>query len=141
MIPTTVEEEVIRDDFEIIEEVDLPSKTYKMLLGSNRVRGYVDGQDAMVQAIYKRLNTERGEYEIYSDYPYGTELWSLIGMPLTFVVPEVERRIKESLLEDERIVNVYNFTFDTTKKDVVGVKFYAATIFGEVEITYEVTIQ
>ena len=140
MIPTTVENEEIVDDFEIVNEADLPSKTYKMLLEDERIRGLTDGQEAMKQAIFKRLQTELDQHSIYDEYDYGIQTWDLYGMPLTFVVPEVERRIKESLLQDERITNVYNFTFDVSVKDVVAVKFYVTTIFGETETEYEVQL-
>lgn len=54
MIPSTTG--FLEQDFEITEQ---PTKTYRMNLESNRVRGYVDGQEAMKQAIFKILQTER----------------------------------------------------------------------------------
>lgn len=138
MIPTEVQpSETLLQEFEVEER---PTKTYYMNLDKNRVSGLTDGQAAMKQAIYKILQTERYQYpKIYSDN-YGVELWGLIGQPIAYVVPEIERRITEALTWDERITKVYNFSFEIQKKSV-AVKFYADTVFGTVEIdNFEVAI-
>ena len=122
-----------------INIVTVPTKTYKMDLAGDRISGYTDEQEAMKQAIYKILRTERYKYIIYS-WNYGIELEDLIGMPVNYCVPEIERRIKEALLQDMRIEDVTEFEFDTTKKSVVLVKFKAYTEFGNIEIQEEVNI-
>lgn len=121
-----------------INIVTIPTKTYKMELeeNSNRISGFTDEQDAMKQAIYKIIRTERYKYIIY-DWNYGIELEDLFGMPVNYCVPEIERRITEALLQDIRINEVNNFEFDTSKKGVVLVKFTAYTEFGEINITDE----
>lgn len=133
MIPTTVENEENVIDFEIVEKANEPTLTYRMDLDNNRVRNWVDGQAAMKQVIFKILQTERYDHpEIYSDN-YGVEFKELFGQPTAWVIPEIERRIKEALLYDERITNVYNFTFEVNR-NVVSVTFYVDTIFGSIEI-------
>lgn len=107
-----------------------PSFTYKLDTERNRVVGYVNGREAYKQAIYKILNTERYEYVIYS-WNYGVELKDLIGMPIYYVVPELERRITEAIEADDRTVSVSNFEFDTSKRGIVHVKFTATSIYGE----------
>ena len=107
-----------------------PSLTYKLDTERNRVVGYVNGREAYKQAIYKILNTERYEYVIYS-WNYGVELKSLIGMPIYYVIPELERRITEAIENDDRTVSVSNFEFDTSKRGVVHVKFTATSVYGE----------
>ena len=121
-----------------INIVTIPTKTYKMELeeSSDRISGFTDEQEAMKQAIYKIIRTERYKYIIY-DWNYGIELEDLFGMPVNYCVPEIERRIREALLQDTRISEVNNFEFDTSKKGVVLVKFTAYTEFGEVNITDE----
>ena len=122
-----------------INIVTVPTKTYKMDLAGDRISGYTDEQEAMKQAIYKILRTERYKYIIYS-WNYGIELEDLIGMPVNYCVPEIERRITEALLQDLRIEDVAQFEFDITKKSVVLVKFTAYTEFGNIEIQEEVNI-
>ncbi len=126
----------LRQDFEIIEQ---PTKTYKMDIPGNEIRGYTDGLEAMKQAIYKILLTERYQYIMYS-WNYGIELLDLFGEPVSYVVPELERRIREALTWDRRIKGVDNFEFDLPQKGVVHVSFTAHTIFGDVGAEREVNI-
>ena len=133
MLPTTIENETDITDFELVEESEQPTKTYKMLLENNRVRGYTDGQEAMKQAIFKILQTERYQHnQVYSDN-YGVEFVDLYGQPVAYCVPEIERRITEALMWDERIERVSNFSFEINKR-VISVNFTAYTIFGEIAI-------
>lgn len=88
-------------------------KTYK--LGNCNV--YISGDEAIKQAVYKILNTQRYEYVIYS-YNYGIEINDLIGMPYDYIYSEIENRIVEALMVDERILSVDNFIFTKNKKDL-----------------------
>lgn len=114
----------------VIEEQS--SYTYKMNLTNENIVGHTDLQDAMIQAIYCILNTERYQYLIYS-WNYGIELVDLIGEPVSYVIPELKRRIKEALTWDERITDVDDFTFDVSKGKI-HCKFTAYTIYGDVQI-------
>lgn len=127
MIPSTTA--YLEQDFEIEEQ---PTHTYKMNLETHRIQGYTDGQEAMIQAIYKILQTERYQYIMYS-WNYGIETLDLYGEPVSYVCPELERRITEALTWDDRIESVDNFEFDISKKGEVHVTFTAHTIFGDVE--------
>lgn len=126
MIPSTTA--FLEQDFEITEQ---PTHTYKMNLESNLIRGYTDGQEAVKQAIYKILNTERYQYVMYS-WNYGIELLDLYGEPVSYVCPELERRITEALTWDDRIQTVDNFEFNISKKGEILVTFTAHTVFGDV---------
>lgn len=132
MIPSGVG--FLDKDFEVREQ---PSFTYKMQENENLVRGYTDGLEAVKQAIDKIIMTERYQYIMYS-WNYGIELVDLFGEPVTYVCPELERRISEALLWDDRIQSVDNFEFDFPKKGVVHVAFTAHTIFGDVRAEREV---
>lgn len=118
----------LEQDFEIEEQ---PTHTYKMNLASELVRGYTDGREAIEQAIYKILNTERYQYVMYS-WNYGIELLDLYGEPVSYVCPELERRITEALTWDDRIQSVDNFEFNISKKGEIHVTFTAHTTFGDV---------
>ena len=122
-----------------LEVETLPSKNYMMHIDRNRISGFCDKADAVKQAIYKILNTERYEYIIYS-WNYGIQLIDLYGEPVTYVCPELERRITEALLTDDRINLCENFEFDTSQKGVVVVTFTARTIFGDVDVEKVVNI-
>ena len=106
-----------------------PSKNYKMNIGQNIINGFCDELEAMKQVIYKILNTERYQYIIYS-WNYGVELLDLYGEPITYVCPELERRIKEALVQDDRIDNVDNFKFELMENRTIKVTFTVHTIYG-----------
>lgn len=133
MIPSTAFTE---QDFEIEEQ---SSKTYKMDIESNHIRGYTNGIEAVKQAVYKILNTERYQYIMYS-WDYGTELLDLYGQPVSYVCPELERRITEALTWDDRIDDVSDFEFDTSVKGIVHVSFVVHTVYGNIEAEKEVNI-
>jgi hypothetical protein len=110
----------------------MPSKQHRMILDRNRIISTCDKVEAIKQTIFKILNTERYKYVIYS-WNYGIELADLFGQPYRFVCPEIERRVKEALLQDDRINSVDSFEFDEPKRGVVTVSFTVHTIFGDIE--------
>lgn len=134
MIPSTVG--FLAQDFEIEEQ---PSLTYKMDLNGDSVRGFVDEQEAMKQAIFRILNTERYQFIIYPWW-YGIETIDLYGEPITWVCPELERRVSEALLIDARILSVTDFEFDLEVKGVVHATFTVNTIYGSLKAEREVNI-
>jgi hypothetical protein len=116
-----------------------PTRTYKMNQELKSIQGDTDKLEAMKQAIYKILLTERYQYIMYS-WNYGIELLDLYGEPASYVCPELERRISEALLYDSRIQSVDKFEFDFPQKGVVHVAFVVHTIFGDVQAEREVNI-
>lgn len=132
MIPSSVA--FLRQNFKIKEQ---PTKTYKMHMDNNLIAGYTNGLEAVRQAIHKILLTERYQYIMYS-WNYGIELMDLYGEPVSFVCPELERRISEALLWDDRILGVDNFAFDFPQKGIVHVTFTVRTVFGNVQAEKEV---
>ena len=127
MIPST--NNILSYDLEMETE---PSVNYKMNIKQDIINGTVDELEAMKQVIYKILNTERYQYIIYS-WNYGIELMDLFGMPVIYVIPELERRITEALIQDERIESVDDFEFDSSEKRIVKASFTVHTIFGDVQ--------
>lgn len=137
MIPSDID--LFDEDLEDEDDELEPSKTYQMDIESNKIRGYADELDAVRQAVYKILNTERYEYIIYS-WNYGIELVDLYGEDDTFVIPELQRRIEEALSMDERIIECLDFEFDTSQKKGILVKFTVSTIYGNTEIEQVVNV-
>ena len=122
-----------------LEVESLPSKNYMMHIDRNRISGFCDKAEAVKQAIYKILNTERYEYIIYS-WNYGIQLYDLYGEPVTYVCPELERRIIDALSVDDRITSCEGFDFDTSRRGVVVVTFKANTIYGDIDVEKVVNI-
>lgn len=124
------------ENSEITEYEIQSSRTYELHPVSGTIGGLIDELDAMEQVVYKILNTERFECPLYT-WNYGIELNELIGEPITFVLPELERRITEALMQDERITAVDSLEFEISGGAVLA-SFVVNTIFGDVEATKEV---
>ena len=73
MIPTWIKTEQIAT-----KVVKQPSKTYHLDLQRGRIVGFVDGYEAIKQAIIKIMLTEKYAYVIYDHY-YGVGLEQYIG--------------------------------------------------------------
>src|SRR5690606_42159936 len=67
-----------------VEEEQQPSLTYAIDFEKGRIRGMIDELEAVKQAVFLILQTERYRYLIYSD-DYGSELEGLIGRDPLFV--------------------------------------------------------
>lgn len=123
---------------ETIQEIEHPSRTYKVEIQKDRIFGYTDDLDAVAQAIYFILGTERYRYIIYS-WDYGVELSDLIGKPMPYVMSEVPRRITEALKVDNRITDVVDFEFEQYRKSL-HVSFTVITTAGGIPIEMEVDV-
>ena len=121
------------DETERTPEI-MTSRTYRIT--KDRIAGYIDGLDAMKQAVWKRLMTEKYVYDIYDD-TYGLQTVDLIGKEYGYVISKLQKRIKETLLYDDRISDVNSFEFKRLK-DGAWVGFNVVTIFGE--LTNSVTM-
>lgn len=138
MIPNSLNV-TIGEDIEIQQEAETPSRTYKVDFANGRISGFVDESEAMQQAIYKILQTERFDYLIYS-WNYGVEMKALFGKSYPVVESEVKRVIKEALIADSRITDVVDFKVTRVDKRTVTVSFTTLTIFGDMNIETEVNV-
>ena len=117
-----------------------PSKTYRMMIDADRVQCTITSDlEAVKQAVYKIINTERYKFLIYS-WNYGIELEDLFGKPIPYVLPEIPRRITEALEQDDRITNVGDFDLSYNKKGDVLAKFRVTTIYGSFTASKEVRV-
>lgn len=123
---------------EEITETTYPSNTYKIVISADRVNGYTDDLDAIVQAVYLILSTERYQFIIYS-WDYGVELLDLIGKPMPYVMSELPRRIKEALTQDDRIEDVVDFEFEQ-QGNRLHTKFTVVSNVGNLPTELEVEV-
>lgn len=133
MIPNTGDD--LRQDFVF---ANLPSRTMKMDFEWQTVNGTIDQIQAVEQAVHLILNTERYQWLIFS-WNYGVELKDLIGKDPEYCIPEIERRIREALLQDDRITAVENFQFELNKRQVLTT-FTVISIFGALNVEKAVEI-
>ena len=132
----TPEDNILLNNLE--EAQEQTSRTYYLNFEKQTITKFCDGIEAMKQAINFILNTERFENLIYS-WNYGIEVKHLIGENSIYAIPEIERVIKEALLQDTRILEVKNFTFEK-KNNLIITKFTVYTISGEIDTEKAVSI-
>ena len=133
MIPQNGDD--LRQDFVF---TTLPSRTLKMDHDWKTITGTIDQIQAVEQAVFLILTTERYQWLIFS-WHYGVELQNLIGKDPEYCIPEIERRIREALLQDDRITAVENFEFELNKRKVLTT-FTVISIFGNINVEKAVEI-
>ena len=133
MIPQNGDD--LRQDFVF---TTLPSRTLKMDHDWKTITGTIDQIQAVEQAVFLILTTERYQWLIFS-WDYGVELQNLIGKDPEYCIPEIERRIREALLQDDRITAVENFEFELNKRKVLTTST-VISIFGNINVEKAVEI-
>jgi hypothetical protein len=131
MIPDTI----LTDELVVSDEVEA-TKTYKIT--ADKIQGFTDNIEALKQAIYKRCNTEMYEHPIYS-FSYGIQTEDLIGKDIIYVKSELKRRLRECLMQDDRVLSVDGFFFSSSG-DSLTCTFNVASTFGEIPVTKEVIV-
>lgn len=127
LLPTNSNIEKL-SDFEPVEQT---SNTYRLFYQKNKLKGFTDEIDALKQAIYFILNIERYDYLIYN-WNYGFEIKDLIGQEPKNILPEIQKRISDALIQDSRINAILNFSFSMLKNKVI-VYFTVKSIFGDLQ--------
>ena len=115
-----------------------PSKTWNINKDTNRIQGETDGQAAVRQAVEIILNVERFRWQIYR--PYSGMQWDgLIGQDPGYVASELQRRITEALLMDDRVRGISDFTYSVIG-NTLNASMIVNTVYGEIETGVEVNI-
>lgn len=133
MLPVTGN--ILEQDFKVVR---MPSKTFRLDTETKRIVGTVDGLEAIKQAAFCILNTERFDWLIYS-WNYGVEFKNLFGKSTGLVKARVKKRIKEALQQDDRIQSVDTFSFESNGR-MLHVRFMVHTILGEIVVEKEVSM-
>ena len=111
----------------------MPSKTYKIDWETGRIGGFIDGKEAVGQAIELAITTERYLWGIYS-WNYGSEIYRLLGQSDAYAMSEMENMIKDALSPDSRITDTKDFTFEANRGEITC-QFTASTTVGEINAT------
>ena len=127
------------ETFEAFKQTAYETATYGINEDKDAIKGVIDGSDALIQAIYCILNTERYRHPIYSQN-YGIELTDLFGCDRRYVVPQLQARITDALTADSRIESVSDFSF-TWNVSKCSASFTVTAVDGtSVDYTYEAVI-
>lgn len=121
------------------DEEEETSRTYKLDLEAGRIRGIIDEQEAITQAIRKTIATPRFDCLIYDDQ-YGSETagnYMAAGATQEYMRTAIEGFIRDALSQDTRILEISDFEIEF-EDDNAYVSFSVSTIFGEIEFDKEV---
>jgi hypothetical protein len=105
------------------------SRTYGIDFAAGKATGITDGLEVVRQAVYKILRTDRFAHLIY-DTNYGSEVSGLQGRSQGYVRSEIERRIREALLQDDRISEVAEMQITVTGDEALAT-FTVVSIYGD----------
>lgn len=111
----------------------MPSINFKIY--NDTIKGKIDELEAVKQAVFLILSTERGMFPIYPA-EYGITTIDLIGKDYGWVASELQRRIKESLSYDERVKDVVDFDCKRGR-DSINVGFVVVSIFGRFDMDFK----
>ncbi len=82
--------------------------TYYIDSNTGRITSMVNNADALVQSIYKALDTERYSFDIYG-WAYGLDMEPFIGQDLDYIQTNLQKYVEDCLLTDDRVISINNF--------------------------------
>lgn len=117
--------------------VRYPSNTYRLL--DPQIVGNVDGIEAIKQAVFHILSTERYAYDIYSRN-YGVELEKYIGRSFEYCETTIQNTLRDALYQDDRIQTVIVTNTERVDKSSLLVEFTVVSDNGTfgMEVTVNV---
>lgn len=128
---TDRQEEIIKSDLPLFKEIAIDFNTGEPIL-QNKDFIILEKTNALKVWIWKTLKTERDRYLIYSR-DYGNDLIENIGQIYDKKTKDalMINEIKDCLLVNPYITNVYNFSISRGRSPVIS--FNVDTIYGSVE--------
>lgn len=96
--------------------------TYYIDSNTGRITSMVNNADALVQSIYKALDTEKYGYDIYG-WTYGLDMDPFVGQDLDYIQTNLPKYIEDCLLQDDRIISINNFNIQQQDIDSCLITF------------------
>lgn len=118
---------------------DQPSLTWIADPTTRRLRGLGDNYEAVRQAVEVIVNVERFHWQIYTPN-FGTDLDGLLGRESGYVASELQRRLADAILPDNRLLRISGFSC-TVSGDVLTAAVTVSTVFGDVNTALEVRLR
>ena len=128
----------IQEQMGLVPELS-SSFNFRLDIQNDRVLGFVDEAQALAQAVYMMIMTERGKYSIYPD-DYGLQKEDLYGKQRKYIEAALSYRIPQCLLSDLRIKSVDNLDFYWAN-DKCLVVCDITSVFGDIEVTAPLEVQ
>lgn len=113
-----------------------PDLTFWADPDTNRIQGTADGLKAVAQAVEIMLSVDRFRWQIYGPY-FGVNWDHLIGQDPGYVASELQRRIRDALSIDRRVLGIENFSYTVSGHTMIA-QFTVRTVYGDIQKTLEV---
>ena len=110
-----------------------------MIKDTSSLAGTVNDINAVKQACFCILATEQDIHKIY-DKSYGLQTFDLIGKDYSYIASELKRRIREALMQDDRINDVRDFVIEKVKKDGIHLSFVVECQYGDISMDKTVKV-
>ena len=121
-----------------VQSEQQPGLTWNIDRDTMRIRGTADGLQAVRQAVEILLNVERFRWQIYR--PWSGMQWNgLIGRDPGYVASELQRRIREALMMDDRVTGISGFSY-TVAGNVLTASLTVRTVYGDTQTSVEVDL-
>lgn len=121
----------------IVSVEDEPGLTWFIDKESKRITGTVDGYDAVRQAVEIILRTDRYRWQIYR--PSSGVEYDLVGLDAGYVAAELQRRIKDALMMDARVISISDYSF-VVNGSILAISFTVNTVYGPLAEELEVSL-
>lgn len=114
-----------------------PSLTWYCDQAAGRIQGTIDNYDAVFQAVEIIMNTERYYWQIYKPSS-GITLNDLIGQNPGYVAALLQRRCREALKMDDRVIDIDSFAYTFSGGNMTAT-FRVRTVYGNINQSVEVS--
>ena len=118
---------------------DTSGNIVHMIKDTSSLAGTVNDLNAVKQACCCILATELEIHKMY-DKSYGLQTFDLIGKDYSYIASELKRRIKEALIQDDRINDVRDFVIERVKKDGIHLSFVVECQYGDISMDKTVKV-
>lgn len=118
---------------------DQPTLTWIADPVTRRIRGRGDGWEAIRQTVEIIVSVERFKWQIYTPN-FGTDYDGLLGTEPGYAASELQRRLEDAFLPDNRILGMKDFTWSFSGVSL-SASFTVRTVFGDVESGLEVNLR
>ena len=112
---------------------DTSGNIVHMIKDISTLASTVDNINAVKQACFCILATEQDIHKIYES-SYGLQTFDLIGKDYSYIASELKRRIREALIQDDRINDVRDFVIERVKKDGIHLSFVVECQYGDISM-------
>jgi len=106
---------------------------------SSRINGYVDALEAVRQAVWHIVHTERYAYPVYPDN-YGIELEQFIGESFAFFRAKIAQVMKDALMQDNRIREVILLQTQQRGPSSAYAEFEIVSVYGRIREGFEIAL-